>query len=206
MSQRNPIIDVCKGIGILLVIIGHLGTVWGTPIYMFHMSLFFILSGICLSDKYLDKKVEFAYKRFVSLMIPFIIFKGMAYLVIHFGPWPGAEGFIDNYHLLGTLWFLKSLFIASILGLAFIWLLRRFGCNNNWTPAVAALLLSAILSITIGDDNRAVFVWFTFHFLVGYAIKPYMSTLCKVAMSKKKLLLVGEAVRKLPINSPVTFS
>ena len=123
MSQRNPIIDVCKGIGILLVIIGHLGTVWGTPIYMFHMSLFFILSGVCLSDKYLDKKVEFAYKRFVSLMIPFIVFKGIAYLTIHFGPWPGAEDFIDKYHLLGTLWFLKCLFIASLLGLAIICIL-----------------------------------------------------------------------------------
>lgn len=191
MSQRNPIIDVCKGIGILLVIIGHLGTVWGTPIYMFHMSLFFILSGVCLSDKYLDKKVEFAYKRFVSLMLPFIVFKGMAYAAIHFGPWPGAEVFIDKYHLLGTLWFLKCLFIASVLGLAIIWILRRAGCNKSCAPAVAALLLSTVLSITIGDENRAVFVWFTFHFLVGYAIKPYMSTLCNVVMTKGKLLLLG---------------
>lgn len=191
MSQRNPIIDVCKGIGILLVIIGHLGTIWGPPIYMFHMSLFFILSGVCFSDKYLDKKVEFIYKRFVNLMIPFIVFKGMAYLTIHFGPWPGAEDFIGKYHLLGTLWFLKCLFIASVLGLAFIWILRRFGCNKSCAPAVLALLLSTVLSITVGDEYRAIFVWFTFHFLVGYAIKPYMSILCDVTMSKRKLLLVG---------------
>lgn len=29
MTQRNPVIDVCKGIGILLVVVGHLGTIWG---------------------------------------------------------------------------------------------------------------------------------------------------------------------------------
>ena len=86
MTQRNPIIDVCKGIGILLVVVGHLGTIWGSPIYMFHMSLFFILSGVCFSDKYLDQKVDFVRKRFVSIMLPFLLFKSLAYAVVHFFP------------------------------------------------------------------------------------------------------------------------
>lgn len=43
MAQRNPIIDVCKGIGILLVVMGHLGTVWVVPYICFicHCFLFF---------------------------------------------------------------------------------------------------------------------------------------------------------------------
>lgn len=49
MSQNRDItFDMMKGIGIILVIIGHLahGFGWLVPaIYTFHMTLFFILSG-----------------------------------------------------------------------------------------------------------------------------------------------------------------
>lgn len=191
MTQRNPIIDVCKGIGILLVVVGHLGTIWGSPIYMFHMSLFFILSGVCFSDKYLDQKVDFVRKRFVSIMLPFLLFKSLAYAVVHFFPWKGAAAFIDHYHLLGTLWFLKCLFLASVIGLVIIWGLRKVGCNKRWMPALVSIVLASILSMTIGDDNRAVFVWFTFHFLVGYAVKPYLGVLSDTRTNLLKVLTFG---------------
>lgn len=188
MTQRNPIIDVCKGIGILLVVVGHLGTIWGSPIYMFHMSLFFILSGVCFSDKYLDRKVDFVRKRFMSILLPFLLLKGLAYAVIYFLPWNGAAAFIDHYHLLGTLWFLKCLFLASVIGLVIIWGLRRVGCNKRWMPALVSIVLASVLSMTIGDGNRAVFIWFTFHFLVGYAVKPYLSVLSDTSTSLLKVL------------------
>ena len=47
-NSRSNVIDVFKGLGILLVILGH---AWGVPnilqklIYSFHMPAFFILSG-----------------------------------------------------------------------------------------------------------------------------------------------------------------
>lgn len=191
MAQRNPVIDVCKGIGILLVIVGHLGTVWGSPIYMFHMSLFFILSGICFSDKYLVRKFEFVRKRFLSLMLPFLIFKGIAYVIVHFSPWQEAADFIDHYHLLGTLWFLKCLFVASIIGLGIIWALQKVRYSKRWIPALLALTMASILSMTVGNDNKAVFLWFTFHFLVGYAVKPYLSALCDTNASMLKILTFG---------------
>lgn len=191
MNQRNLTIDVCKGIGMLLVIIGHLGVCWGDPIYLFHISLFFILSGVCFSDKYLDRKIEFIRKRFISLMVPFIVFKGLAYAVIHFGPYPDARSFIDEHHLLGTFWFLKCLFIASIIGLFTIWVLRKCGNKNTWMPALVILILSFISSMTVGDENKAVFLYLTFHFLVGYAIKKYIPLLCDVEISKQRIIIVG---------------
>ncbi len=48
MKQRNLTFDIMKGIGILLVLIGH---VWQLPdsihqtIYSFHMPMFFIVAG-----------------------------------------------------------------------------------------------------------------------------------------------------------------
>lgn len=55
MSQNRDItFDMMKGIGIILVIIGHLahGFGWLVPaIYTFHMPLFFILSGYFYKEK-----------------------------------------------------------------------------------------------------------------------------------------------------------
>lgn len=50
---RDVNIDILKGIGMLLVIIGHSGCPW--PFYQainaFHMPLFFIVSGLFFSTK-----------------------------------------------------------------------------------------------------------------------------------------------------------
>ena len=47
MSNRNLLVDVAKGIGIVLVVLGHSGIEFGHYlIYMFHMPLFFFLSGM----------------------------------------------------------------------------------------------------------------------------------------------------------------
>ena len=50
---RDINIDILKGIGMLLVIIGHSGCIW--PFYpainAFHMPLFFIVSGLFFSTK-----------------------------------------------------------------------------------------------------------------------------------------------------------
>ena len=48
MSERKKYIDIAKGIGILLVLIGHID--WGNyiltnTIYSFHMPLFMMVSG-----------------------------------------------------------------------------------------------------------------------------------------------------------------
>ena len=59
-KYRNPIFDTMKGIGILLVIIGHQD---GVPvplkhfIYAFHMPLFFILAGCFYKPKDITKQL-----------------------------------------------------------------------------------------------------------------------------------------------------
>ena len=52
-KDRDIIIDILKGIGMLLVIIGHSGCIWPfyLAIYAFHMPLFFIVSGLFFSTK-----------------------------------------------------------------------------------------------------------------------------------------------------------
>lgn len=53
-KDRLDFIDICKGLGILLVILGHIyepNSRVGIWIYSFHMPLFLIVSGILLNYK-----------------------------------------------------------------------------------------------------------------------------------------------------------
>lgn len=53
-NNRDNTFDIIKGIGILLVIIGHLAHGYGVLIpiiYTFHMPLFFIVSGYFYKEK-----------------------------------------------------------------------------------------------------------------------------------------------------------
>lgn len=68
--ERNKTIDVLKGIGILLVMLGHQNLAIGHFIYSFHMPLFFIISGYLYKKKNVKESVI---KDFQSLIIPYFI-------------------------------------------------------------------------------------------------------------------------------------
>lgn len=52
MQGRIEWIDIAKGIGILLVIAGHtISLQYSSPVYAFHMPLFFSMSGLLFNDK-----------------------------------------------------------------------------------------------------------------------------------------------------------
>ncbi len=77
-SARNNTIDILKGIGIILVVIGHClsrkthGDLPIDFIYSFHMPLFFIASGIFFSEKCLNNKKEFILRKIRGIYIPFL--------------------------------------------------------------------------------------------------------------------------------------
>lgn len=53
MNNRIKTIDIAKGLGILLVVIGHSMQTGSYPmrvIWTFHMPLFFFLSGFCYNQ------------------------------------------------------------------------------------------------------------------------------------------------------------
>lgn len=73
-TQRIEWIDIAKGIGILLVILGHsvkFGGILHNLIFSFHMPLFFILSGMTYKQK--DNKT-FICRKFKTLIIPYVVF------------------------------------------------------------------------------------------------------------------------------------
>ena len=53
IEQRNLTIDIMKGICIVLVVLGHTYNTYTTNfIYLFHVGVFFILSGYCFNQNY----------------------------------------------------------------------------------------------------------------------------------------------------------
>ena len=70
IKERNTTFDMMKGIGILLVIIGHFIFESKHFIYTFHMPLFFILAGIFFTPK---EPMKLLRKDFKRLLIPALI-------------------------------------------------------------------------------------------------------------------------------------
>lgn len=77
-NKRNNLIDIVKGIGILLVVLGHQNTILTQEIYSFHMPLFFFLSGIF--HKNYSSYIEFIKRKIRTLMIPYFVFATSLFL------------------------------------------------------------------------------------------------------------------------------
>lgn len=45
MTNRNLQIDIARGIGIILVVLGHAAFPYTHFIYLFHLAIFFIMAG-----------------------------------------------------------------------------------------------------------------------------------------------------------------
>ena len=74
-KNRDIIIDILKGLGIIFMVIGHSGSPFTSFIYMFHMAIFFIASGYCYSNRKSDD-LKSVYRNCIgkikSLWIPYV--------------------------------------------------------------------------------------------------------------------------------------
>ena len=64
-QEKSDIINIAKAIGITLMVIGHAGCPsWLHDfIYVFHMPLFFFLSGYCLKESHVSQPWQFSVRR-----------------------------------------------------------------------------------------------------------------------------------------------
>ena len=77
-KKRINWIDWAKVIGIWLVILGHAPAKGHIFIYMFHMPLFFMLSGFLYKRTNFKSEIK---KSFRSLIIPYLIFNLLLIIV-----------------------------------------------------------------------------------------------------------------------------
>lgn len=164
MTTRNSTIDVAKGLGILLVVLGHNWLVLHERgelfrvVFSFHVPLFFFLAGVFLQERApLGALVS---RRFDALIKPYLVvllvlgifriaaqpstalhyFEGLAY---------ATGGTIAWEHL----WFLPSLFLSLVLAALLLELTARLPRARLWRLALAlAMLVGGALLLRHLDD------------------------------------------------------
>lgn len=122
-------IDVVKGLGILLVVAGHIfiGDV-SRLIYVFHMPLFFIVGGMLFKINH--DKIGFFYKKIVHLILPYFSFLLLIKIAQWSVYWVSDDYQIESYFVelagmalggayltgwTGVFWFVTCFFVTQQL-------------------------------------------------------------------------------------------
>ena len=174
-NKRLDYLDVAKGIGILLVILGHcqLGRIgeMHSLIYSFHMPLFFFVSGVCFSNKY--DFTSLAVKRFKQMILPTIYFSVISTLLVEGLDWH-VKWWDWSQHFPFALWFLPVLYFAELLA----WVI----CNKISNISCLVLLLFILMlaphllekgSVELPYSIAAIPIA-TFFYVIGYKLKTYV--------------------------------
>lgn len=157
-KKRLDYLDMTKGLGMILVLIGHLQgdsiftfSPYIQPlcvfIFSFHMPMFFIVSGILLAIKNDEVKPlkEVAKSRFRGIMIPYLWFS-LFYLIVVVAALIKGEIAVQTLYLniwyvisgygMNVLWFLPALYLGELL---FIFLRRSI---RDHIPYITVVVLS----------------------------------------------------------------
>ncbi|MGN0153774.1 MAG: acyltransferase family protein [Lachnospiraceae bacterium] len=141
--MRDKRIDIAKGIGIILVVLGHCSIPpISTIIYLFHMPLFFFISGYLYNDNNSKDPYRFFKKKFFGLYVPYamceIIFTLLRNFLLDVGIYSSSYYYFNHYveylnlkeliitifkdiclagrePLCGTLWFSVVLIFVNIM-------------------------------------------------------------------------------------------
>ena len=171
-KKRLDYLDMAKGLGMLLVLIGHLqgDTIFSLSpyfhplcvfIFSFHMPLFFIISGILIhmrdetgADIPMSVHIK---KRFKGIMIPYFWFSLFYFSVVIYAFIKGSVAvetllvnlwYVLSCYGMNVLWFLPALFFGEIL---FLFLKKKLSkkylCIAILAIAIVAYSLAYLLTL-----------------------------------------------------------
>ena len=215
MKKRVQYIDIAKGIGILLVVLGHNDLNAYHPllhrfIYAFHMALFFFLSGIFFNpDRPFKVLVK---KRFDGLIKPLIFTILLIYgISLFFGKISLSDVAIrlfKSLYMTGPylnwvqLWFLPLLFLVNLYAYFFYKFTRPI--KKDW-------IIWSILLITLWIGILPLpYMWMLDINLFGKSLSLYgaPANVDLVLLAGFYFILARELYRKLPakfFDSKITF-
>ena len=156
--------DILKGLCICLIVVGHcrIPEMGIRLIYLFHVPMFFFLSGLLHKDRRVAEECK---KSARALLLPYllgVVFVGLKYLVdvlrgvdvsvvyrflasaLVVGPKVDFLGFTDLQ--IGAIWFLPVLFICRV---AFQALARLF--KKKWMLCAVLILVSFVGTLLLKD-------------------------------------------------------
>lgn len=184
-KERLGYVDFCRGVAILLVVMGHMIQFNGIPnsnpvfeaIYAFHMPLFFAISGyithkvtrITCGRQYLT----FLKKKTISILIPYFVWLLLAGHYFFAERWEALSSYDVWQSVVGWsgLWFLKTLFIILVSYGLFNWTLHKFKGIGllSLTVSFLPVLAFTVIIFTLKIEPANLFMY-TFFFYVGTLI------------------------------------
>lgn len=218
-AGRLAWVDVARGSGIVLVIVGHaLGGLIDSPlgrgfgagrslffaIYTFHMPLFLLLSGLLVADRLARDPRRFRARLWSGLAWPYFLWSAVQLTVIAaLGTWVNQPlgdylGSLASlpWHTVSQFWFLYALFVLHLLALV---LLPGLGRNGfllfclALKPLAPTFPLPEVLHLTA---NQALFygigLWLGPRGLAGLATERPIAG--KLALTALAGLLVALAL------------
>ena len=200
-------ITIAKAIGIILMVVGHSGCPKAlfNFIYLFHMPLFFFCSGIFYKEiSSMNAATLFLKKRINGLYIPFVKWS-LFFLLLHnifmfvgiYNAFYGYEGGTSYYsvltisnklfdilltmhgyeELLGGFWFIRALFITSIVVVLFSMLLKSISKYKYELQCFLFLVLTILIRRFAPDPefwrDISMGMLGAFFYMVGYLSMRY---------------------------------
>ena len=141
-QKRIGYVDLYRGIGIILMIMAHIGfgSLFDYYIHAFHMPMFFFVSGFFYKS---DSPDKFFKQKIKTLIIPYVFYT----FIIYIG-WKVICGNPDDSLIIiflymnstpfvaAALWFLTALFIANVI----YWLIQTLFNSDIYISIVAFLI------------------------------------------------------------------
>lgn len=177
MKQRIEYLDMAKGIGIILVVIGHstyASTGVITWLASFHMPLFFIISGMLIWHIQEEQRdyIQVIKQKATRIMVPYITFSIIFIIIALLRSWFG-RALITNEELwdliyksialqgISVLWFLPVLFGGEII---FIGVRKLMKYKDGITIIIVLLLgvlpivLKPVIYNTLSESESQVLI------------------------------------------------
>lgn len=205
-KERIRWIDVAKFFGIFAIYLGHLYTSAGKSynfVFLFHVPLFFFLSG-CMDYYDTEKNIlKYIYKKFKTIMIPFFVFSILAIIVYGIGYNSSLNEIIeqlkfvikgnirDSFVPAGSLWFLSCLFVMQVI----FKLIKQF--KYKIIIIGSCILLFIIYNkFIVNNPNLVSNMYYNFdaalyyiiYFGLGYLTFPYIVSFFKLDKKWKKVV------------------
>jgi fucose 4-O-acetylase-like acetyltransferase len=176
MKEYYDYLDLAKGIGILLVIMGHSLFPLHIAIDIFHMPLFFLISGITFRFAKNQDVALFLQSKVDRILIPLLFFSlasGVFELIL-------PVTFSGPFN--GSLWFLQVIFTSILVYFLINYLTSKTIIINS------IILFFSIISYLFAYYNIKLFfeldlvLMSTVFFHVGYIIKEYYKSASKIRL------------------------
>ena len=213
MSERKRWIDICRGIAIVLVVMGHIGNAYNgnlrilhDVIYFFHMPLFMFISGYLGSYSKGKSFEENCKRKIVAYVVPYVTFSAVYWFFKMLGsavvnnPTDFKELLLIPIYPISFMWYIYALlfivFFVEIIKKHFkfykqIILISAIVCYMVW------LLFMNNSEFINSEYKNLIFVDVIKHYIwyaLGYSLGNKIIEVCKYIYVNKIAAIFGSVM------------